>query len=442
MSETFIPLRSREIRRYLPGKLLKLYPYTPADPHGSNDYPENDLPVDLQPGWVRGFDPTNVFDPDIVLKVDQQLATGYDRQSQVTLCSFVKTPSQHDDDKHAPRRGKAYPTQVVAKSFDAALYSDFYGISHDQRADSDLSIEHAAYNHMYGRGLTGYPHLTPEYYGTYVAVFDLGVDYSGRRRYRCSGVVLMQYIPGISVENLCNRPNGTELAPPRMHPFKGASDDREVFLDDDFRKDVIRQFLDGAVRMLHVGIEHDSAEPRNLFVTMMNDDEDLDAPWVVIIDYTLTQVLRFTKEGREDPDDPVQGIEKLPLPPHPWERFSFTALGKFVGWYPFSRYYNLRTNKYEEKPIFAKEIVWCKQGRPVNWDEASEEQRKEFRQVPSFVYNKNGKKVVEAEKEFDAWLIDTFDPIVEGSEVGGNYSTFETLRRIEDADQKPETDQL
>ncbi|KAI8230336.1 hypothetical protein K4K55_006661 [Colletotrichum sp. SAR 10_96] len=211
MSEKFKSSIELEVARYYPTQRLNLYSYKPVDPYGVKGYIPNPLPADLPPGWVRGFDPTNLPPtPDVVLEIVRPLSAGKKKRAQITVCKTLQHLRSHDSSVHGPRKGGIWPELIVCKSFDAVFFPPFPGCSADKMADKALSRENGAYRHLYAKNFTGFPHITPEFYGSYVAVFDLGLDEQKRRVYRCASVILMEH-PITDCQKLPNPMHPSEL---------------------------------------------------------------------------------------------------------------------------------------------------------------------------------------------------------------------------------------
>ncbi|KAI8177564.1 hypothetical protein K4K51_005327 [Colletotrichum sp. SAR 10_75] len=127
---------------------------------------------------------------------------------------------------HAPL---AAGMKIVIKIFDHDYYPHTVTFprpfTHYQLADQDLSRQASAlrYMHRVGRDengieipgklrLTGGHNLTPEYYGTWV--IDLNRISADGKRY--AGAVAMEYIDGVSMEDLCTREDEDSM---RVYPM-------------------------------------------------------------------------------------------------------------------------------------------------------------------------------------------------------------------------------
>lgn len=381
---------------YGEGKSLTLYPYTPAAPHGSPQYAKNPLPHDLPHGWIRGFDPTeNVpHNRRAVIKVIQLLSGGDHSRAQILVCSVSCPPSRQEDGRPIPQGLK----HIVAKIFDPKFYGADCGspfATPREQADGNLGREAGAYKYLFEHNMTGGMQLVPEYYGCWATKFVVGNNQDGSPKYRCVGLILMEYIVGGSIEDLCEREDYYEMLVPNEGKMQFGTaeqtDDEKDCLQHDLalRKAVMRMTIRGIVQHLHLGIEHFVISPQNLFVAMGKDPHGNPVPRAVMLDYSLTQVWRKTKYATDPDDFPEHDLELLPHPIHPLERFTVGHLELFQGWYP------LAPNKWSKK-----KQSYC------------------------------GAKV-DSEGEFTKWLIDEFGPLVEGqNDKGEFYSTHETLNGI------------
>ncbi|KAH0439426.1 hypothetical protein CcaCcLH18_02903 [Colletotrichum camelliae] len=421
MSEKFWPQIETEVRRYRSGHRLNLYSYTPVDPHGTTKYLPNDLPDDLTSGWVRGFDPTNLPPtPDLVLEVFEGLSSGIKKCNQITVCRIATNlENHHDPNVQGPREGQQWPDLVVCKAFDPPFYPILEGRGLDKAAEAALSREAGAYRYLYSNNMTGLPHPTPEFYGTYVAVFDLGLDDDNlidlgledkHQTYRCVPVILMEHVEGFSMENLCTRHNTTnELIPRNLRPifhYDANGSPVTLALHKQNRKEVMRQVLDGLVKMLHVGLEFGGIEARQIMITIKNGQHDLEVPRAVVLDYTMSDIWCMTHAGKTDRHR-LYDLQKLPKPVHPMQIFDFEELNNTIGFWPPSYCYET-TNDNE-----AREAEWARDSEGIR------------------IRDDHGRLRHRSEVEYDKWLLETFGPFEEG-----RYSVYKTLDLIEEAEER------
>ncbi|KAH0439424.1 hypothetical protein CcaCcLH18_02901 [Colletotrichum camelliae] len=413
MSEKFKSSIELEVARYDPTQRLNLYPYSPVDPYGVKGYIPNPLPADLPHGWVRGFDPTNLPPtPDIIIEIVRPLSAGPKKRAQITVCKTLQHHRNHDSSVHGPRKGGIWPELIVCKSFDAVFFPAFPGCGADKMAEKDLSRENGAYRHLYAKNFTGFPHITPEFYGSYVAVFDLGLDEQKQRVYRCASVILMEYVDGLSVESLCRRHPETEDLIPRNtnHVFHQNTNGQRISLSlhKETRQEILRQLIEQGIKWLHQGMEFGYVDPDQALITMRHGQYDLVQPRLVILDYTNTHVWCMTKTGKTNPRHRFTECQKLPNPMHPSELFNVEWFDRWLGWWPSSSCYKTQSEDEEMEVEYA---------RDSNGD---------------LVRDEDGRFMLRNEVEFEVWMLKVWGPREEG-----RYSVGETLdRNLSDQEKK------
>ncbi|TKW51919.1 hypothetical protein CTA1_2946 [Colletotrichum tanaceti] len=425
MSEFYDISPALEFARYDPGEKLTLYPYKPVEPYGLPQYskPKSFYYEVKGLGRIRNFDPAKAHETppkqQARIGIVKSLSGGIKSGAQVLLCKVTKAPDECKH-LHAPfpgnprkRPSQQAPSLLVAKVFDSMFFpgtdeflTTLYG--NEAYAEQTLSREAGALSYLYQRGLpadpsakgknrqkndnsvTGHPHLVPQYYGSWAVRFDMGEDDKGDTRYRCAALVLMEYVEGHAMEDLCTRdkrsgflrPNPTPITFHRYQDASGISQKRTLKLTEGVRLKIFRDFIHEIVCHMHIGVQHPGCKPRSLLVTLRNHGaregvRELDEPRMVMLDYNLTEVWRKTRQGRKEGQS-QHCLETLPLPPHPLERCSPEGFGNFIGWF-------------------------------------------------------NAKWTL---GEFQDWLRKEFGELEEGSEEGskGKYSTFKTLDKIEEAE--------
>lgn len=394
-----------QFAKYDPGKTLTLYPHKVADPYGLEHY-DNPPKLAVPEGHLRDFDP-KAHSPKThgSVEVIKLLSGGIGGGAQVLLCKVSKQPAEYRP-SHAP-----FPEPqryVVAKIFDPMFFpGDDEVLSalvgNDVFAEQLLSRESGAYEYLYDRGkpkappsdskgkgkkqetrntITGHPNLIPQYYGTWAIRFRMG-----NGKYREAGLVLMEYIEGHAIEELCDRDedNGYLLPVTEeviFHDLAGSASTtqaRKVKLTEPFRLKAFREILHQLAVHMHISVEHADFIPANVIITLRNHGgingvRELDEPRPVLLDLTLTKVWRKTKYA-QGPGRERHCLEWLPNPPHPMERTSPQGMELYIGWFD------------------------------AEW----------------------------SEERFDEWLVQEFGPLEEGSEDGSNgkYSTFATLDKLE-----------
>ncbi|KAI8251307.1 hypothetical protein K4K58_008952 [Colletotrichum sp. SAR11_239] len=344
-SEAFSSLQHIERRRYDPRSIITLYRYSPGRTHGQSRYFRNPLPEDLPSGWLRGFDPTAQTSTKTAAHIEiiRPIRSGEGGISQVHECEVVHAPRRrksHASLANIELNGKKGPRlRLVAKFFDAMFIP---GIS-DENLEGIFSQEDAALKRLFRKKLTGHPHLAPEYYGSWATKFVIGRDDKGCEIHRCVGVILIEYIEGQSIPQLCGiRMDNNYLVPPTGPVALHRSDTgvATVELHRDNRVQVMKQLLDGISRHIHAGVDRFHLSRRNVLITMRSNGRDLEKIRVVMLNYSLSSVWSHTKWATV----PYRGkniIEELPRPPHPaqhfgvweWPEFhSANVLPDFCGW--------------------------------------------------------------------------------------------------------------
>ncbi|KAF4926502.1 hypothetical protein CGCVW01_v002978 [Colletotrichum viniferum] len=205
----------------------------------------------------------------------------------------------------------------------------------EEAADGRVCCEHAAYTYYRSLGKTGYPHIMPQFHGTWAMKIDDGFDDDGfpMSRYVC--VLLLEYIHGYSIDELCYRSEEDEGYFGKLAGFQRVDNTwTNVWMDETTRALVIKKMLHGVVVGMHHGVQHPETNPENVFMTLRGgtNNTDLDELRVVLLDHTSTHDWRKTVDshfyGR------THCLEKLPYPIHPKQGCSVMPLEDYVGWWP------------------------------------------------------------------------------------------------------------
>ncbi|KAK1993190.1 hypothetical protein LX36DRAFT_540622, partial [Colletotrichum falcatum] len=349
----------RQIQQYRVGEKLKLYPRAPAVPHSLPGLPKLQDKDKLAEGKVRNFNPETEFEPEQLaeVKVLEVIKGGIQRGIQLLLCEVLKAPTR-------TLPGDSYESfdaglKVVLKVFDhiffppAAIWDTLHRDMKDhERADSLLCGESNAFWHLYDKGLTGHPHPAPQYHGSWAMQFHIG--HPPDIRLRCVGAILMEYIDGDSIENICSRESADDSDDESLAflRFPSPQDGKSVmyFKGRSARLKVFRRLIDGCASFLHKGFNRNTFLPRDIFLTLGNKGVNLQEPRVVFLDYTYCVVWSDTlmsKTGRADEYDSefpkvpseyllhLHPLERLPRPPHPaWKFSSVSYFYHLTGWFP------------------------------------------------------------------------------------------------------------
>ncbi|KAK1446559.1 hypothetical protein CCUS01_12307 [Colletotrichum cuscutae] len=386
--------------RYKPGTTLTLCPREPGIPYGLPAYEPGVCPEPNE-WFLPNFDP-NIDQPDHEAQVEiiECLKGG---GVLVLSCKITKVPSIRRDAHHPLTRG----LKVVLKVFDSAFFPADLEIFLREQRPSDLpnqllSREANAYEYFYNQGMTGNPHMVPQYYGSWAIKYHV-IDpaRSGSsppfqtRRWRCAGAVLIEHIQGQSLEKICQGHESGFLIPDQaMLPFPDSASGQRGGLpleDLPSRLEILKQIVHGGVCFRHVGVNlttFDGFVPRNMFLTFSNKSQlALENVRPVLLDYSRCVIWSQSRKGIRgrldelyDDAPPIpkryvldkSPMQRLPRPPHPLIIYKNVSwLQGFRGWFP------------------------------VDWMEKES-------------------------TKFEAWVTSEFgDPKQEG-----NYSTSETLKRM------------
>ncbi|KAL3296806.1 hypothetical protein RB213_009080 [Colletotrichum asianum] len=167
----------------------------------------------------------------------------------------------------------------------------------------------------------------PSLYGEPLTVGDLVVvkvfDPLFKNQTRRVGAVVMEYIQGRSIEDLCPSNQHYRLVPPKGLTFVDFEKKKRLDFNKQLRLKVLEKFMKYSVHQLHAGVEHWWPQPENVLITT----DDRGKPRVVLIDYVSSMIDSKRKE-------PYGLFKDYPKPPHPWTQFSLVKLTNFAGWYP------------------------------------------------------------------------------------------------------------
>ncbi|KAF5489981.1 hypothetical protein CGCS363_v012625 [Colletotrichum siamense] len=333
-------LDSTALERFDPGEELVLTPYPLSDPCGIGFEDCGRVPSDFEPSQADGklietANPATRARLVIKKRLSGKSANG----QKVLLCRVEQAPTAFEiDNGHAQHLSEV--NLVIVRTFTPKpLYRwvrDGYR-SHDN-AFGELHSEAAVYQHLYDNNLTGYPHLAPQYYGTWVFEKEQkGQNACARDRY--TGLILMEYIDGVSIEQLGTRdwdrdnygPLQLSTSPIALH----RNSDKTLLMDTESRLRIFKTLLDGVVRKLHVGIYVNrlNLTPSHVLLSFRNNGKDLEEPRVVSIDYHMDTVWSRTKEGRDSGKPMI--AQQLDRPPHPALYFPRrSCIDDFDGWLP------------------------------------------------------------------------------------------------------------
>lgn len=316
-----------DLRQYGPGKKLTLFPHSPPDPHGRSTYKvpdglkekrilserEEDMSMtalcfddDNRPHLLdtsQHGDPANSLGVEII----ESLSNGNDGDNQVLLVKIL----------HKPTTDLKFPVPdthelAVVKIFDPLFFPE--DVPEEEgpwkvtsRADMKLSREAGAYKELHAYNLTGYPHLAPQYYGCWTTCLTShSPDFEGKTRH--IGLVLLEYIQGTSIRDICRHGADEVLIPPKGRICVHTDGPDSFKFTEEKRLDILALLLAGVVEQVYKGVWHEYVEPENVLITIRNKSAILEAPRVALIAYDICTI-----------------DSKCKKPMNRWERFPHTA---------------------------------------------------------------------------------------------------------------------
>lgn len=333
--------------------------HTPYQPFGDGYYkaPFNDDPTYQDPAILalstseesvfskesRDRDPGSLIPPfarsymsfgagtqghEASLRIIEGKAIGRAKGAQVFLCEVQTTPSEYW--KAMGWTDSRFPTKVIAKIFDPLYYptiSPYGGERLDlvSWADKQFAHEAAAYIEIHGHRQE-HPiidDMTPNFFGTFTMTHESPTPNEYPHRFRQVRVVLLEYIEGTPLLNLC-KIRRRRRSPDILVPTERAGTEEE-------RLQVFARMLHGIVAMESIGVFHEDPDPTNIIIAENKAGTSAKAGTlakrVVIIDFNISRVERYTESGRHFAQD-------LPRPLHPRWRFGIDAFERFGGWFP------------------------------------------------------------------------------------------------------------
>ncbi|KAJ5000043.1 hypothetical protein K4K48_003244 [Colletotrichum sp. SAR 10_66] len=338
------------------GETLELLPrLNPPEPWGYNLYPPA-TPAQLD--GLRNFNPDAGVDKETIahVKIIKHLSNDTKGFYQVLLCKMTKYPrSLVQPQMPFPRLDPETKTKdsvdyFVVKVSNGLVFPGGPGdppYGNWQLAEHFYARESAALRlhyekHLVRGNIMGSPYHVPSYYGTWVVkVPYVNEEDRNAPKIRYAGAIAVEYIRGLSIKNLCisNDPEDPVLVPkdcdvrPEYRTALGSMNPQ----DETFRLDVLKLWLDGVVKSLHVGVQLHNLSPRNILVTVLGLNGSPIPTRVVLADYSCSEIYEKNMYARnpELPEWPSRHpLTELPNPPHPFERFCIHSIWRFQGWYP------------------------------------------------------------------------------------------------------------
>ncbi|KAL2198118.1 hypothetical protein P885DRAFT_59752 [Corynascus similis CBS 632.67] len=210
--------------------------------------------------------------------------------------------------------------QAVAKIYDPLYYSfshkDVSSVPCDvtRFADQDYSREAAAYEHLDAVGQAG--SIAPKYFGSWTFNIGLHIGKNTSPQSRQIRLVLIEYLPGKSIRELCAGPVPAAAA-----------------FDEAYRLEILARTLDAEANLRFKGINHNELAARKVILHAPPTPQGQMAaqpstiPRVVLIDYNSSVIYARTiyKIGPYD---------NTTLPPNPMRTHWKNSLQDFYGWIP------------------------------------------------------------------------------------------------------------
>ncbi|KAF4834682.1 hypothetical protein CGCSCA4_v012890 [Colletotrichum siamense] len=333
-------LDSTALERFDPGEELVLTPYPLSDPCNIGFEDEGRAPSDFDPSQADGklIEEANPA-TKARLVIKKRLSGASANGQKVLLCRVEQAPTAVEmNNAHANHLSEA--NLVIVKTFASIPRYEWVpdGYRSHEHASSEPNSEAAVYQHLYDNGLTGYPHLAPQYYGTWVFEKEQkGQNACARDRY--TSLIVMEYIHGVSIEQLGTRNwDRDNYGPLQLSTTPIAlyrNSDKTLPMDTESRLRIFKTLLDGVVRKLHAGIFVDrmGLAPRKVLVSLRNNGKELEEPRIVSVGYYMDKVWSRTKEGRDSGKPMI--AQQLDRPPHPALYFpAISEVSDFQGWFP------------------------------------------------------------------------------------------------------------
>ncbi|EQB53538.1 hypothetical protein CGLO_06730 [Colletotrichum gloeosporioides Cg-14] len=319
---------------YHSGKRLILTPHKSPAPFGSSFYPDPPnltskqmTPTDEEKSFSRSqlvfsefnrpldFDETKQNDEssqihlEILDMVDGAYGSQYTPGPQKVLCKVVQTASVSSDDNE-------YKALVDLAEFCFKV---------TVRAGFAQSNEVGAYSHLFKAGLTGFPHLAPQYHGCWtVPATSADPKYAGQVRHVCA--LALEYVEGRCLSDPF-QPSG-----PTRDRFRSSWSNRKqpptyISADEKTRLSIMERIMDGLMSEEFADVNHGNFHLSNMIISLKNGQTTLEQPRIVQVSYRRSKV---TTLGR----DPYKAYLYFAKKPHPFIRFSMNRLAPFFGRIP------------------------------------------------------------------------------------------------------------
>jgi hypothetical protein len=303
---------------------------------------QHDLLSLTQTELVIANPPLETADPPVLrthtLSVTRELAVADGRGAQLVLCTI--NPKEPAGDA---------PFQAVAKIYDPLYYSfphqDVPSVPCDitRFADEDYSREAAAYEHLQAIGQAG--SFAPQYFGSWTFTASFQSHTGGGTappQSRPVRLILIEYIAGPSIRELCAGPSPTPAAA----------------LDEAYRLEVVARIMDAEAMLRLKGINQRDLAARNVILHNAPPINPHDRtavqpstiPRVVLIDYNISVIESRRRDKIQPPSDGT-----TMLPQNPMLTYWNDSLQGFRGWIPLTFQTNPRWRREWLRGRFGRE---------------------------------------------------------------------------------------
>ncbi|KAF9871935.1 hypothetical protein CkaCkLH20_10567 [Colletotrichum karsti] len=338
---------------YSPGKRLHLTPHKPPPPYGSCLYPmpegvnvdslemteeeenlsEREICFDPRNAPLN-IDESNQGNKDFGMEVEiLQMIGGVPDDvgslgTHKLLCRVIVAPSAtpYTNEQRVPIEGQ----QLFLKIFDPLFWFDVEvdisvdGLRPTSLADMAISDEFAAYHYLFAKGMTGMPHLAPDFLGGWTTEVE-SVLSSFRGMKRVVTVLATEYIDGVCLGALYETSGPVDKIIKLHDDGKKSSTLRTGFKH---RMRIMAKIMDGTISQEFIGVHHGEFHPRNFIITMRNLGQPVKEPRVAMVGWHSAIVDHLRQE-------PVEMYRHFTKKIHPYMRFRWNRrLLPFEGWIP------------------------------------------------------------------------------------------------------------
>ncbi|KAI1348303.1 hypothetical protein F5Y01DRAFT_292675 [Xylaria sp. FL0043] len=230
-----------------------------------------------------------------VLTVTRTIATGKGpkQAAQLVVCQLLFD-------------GQQKPHTVVAKIYDS-LYYDLWDpfVAEPQDvgwlADCHYGREASAYRQLQQTKSLQKPGFAPEYYGSWT--FSLPLTLEGKQHRRSIRLVLIEYLAGSTMRDLQTKIEPVHLRVGNEMATVSYPDGHAYHYSEQYRLNILAEVLEGFMMQVHSGVSQGDLAPRNVMLvpSPQGTMPPGSLPRVVLIDYNLAVVSKFTKYASSRP---------------------------------------------------------------------------------------------------------------------------------------------